>query len=151
MLVTIDELRAKVGSEVGVSEWMRIDQEMINQFAKITADDQFQHIDPERAKATQFGGTIAHGMLTLSLLRAMYESCDAPALRGTKIAVSYGANRLRFTAPVPSGGRVRGHFKLISLEEKDPKKIMETFEFMVEIEGQERPALIAEWLIQIVL
>ncbi len=151
MLVSIDELKNRIGTEIGVSDWFLIDQKMIDSFAKLTGDDQFHHVDLERAKASPFGGTIAHGMLTLSLLRAMYESSNAPHVTGMKMAVSYGANRLRFTAPVPSGKRVRGHFKLLDVTEKLPSAIMETLEFNVEIEGGDRPALVAEWLIQIVL
>ncbi len=150
MLVSIDELKKRIGEEIGVSDWFLIDQEMIDSFAKLTGDDQFHHVDPERAKASSFGGTIAHGMLTLSLLRAMYESSNAPHPTGMKMAVSYGANRLRFTAPVPSGRRVRGHFKLLDVADKMPSAIMETLEFSVEVEDQDKPALIAEWLIQIV-
>jgi acyl dehydratase len=149
--IELSELRSMVGTEIGVSDWFLIDQDMINQFAKLTGDDQFHHVDVVRAKDSPFGGTIAHGMLTLSLLRAMYERSNAPGLKGTKAAISYGANKLRFTAPVRSGKRVRGHFKLVSLEQKSSNAVMQTFEFLVEVEDENRPALIAEWLIQITL
>lgn len=149
--INIGQLRALIGKEIGLSKWFLIDQDMIDKFADLTGDDQFHHVDPERAKATPFGGTIAHGLLTLSLLRAMFEGSNAPRVQGMTMAISYGANRLRFTAPVPSGKRVRGRFILSDLVEKDPRTFMQTFEFTVEIEGEERPALIAEWLIMLVL
>ncbi|KXU30509.1 nodulation protein NodN [Sphingobium sp. 22B] len=149
-MCTLDELRSMVGQEVGVSDWYLIDQDMVNRFADLTDDHQFHHVDPERARDSPFGTTIAHGMLTLSLLRSMYESSKAPVLDGTSMAVSYGANRLRFTAPVPTGSRVRGHFTLADLNEGDDGRVLQTFTFTVEIEGQSRPALIAEWLIQFV-
>ncbi|MGY3484781.1 acyl dehydratase [Bradyrhizobium sp. USDA 4011] len=149
--ISIDQLRKLVGKEIGLSKWFVIDQEMINEFAKLTGDDQFHHTDPERAKLTPFGGTIAHGLLTLSLLRAMFEESNAPRVHGMTMAISYGANRLRFTAPVRSGGRVRGRFVLSDLVEKDPRTFMQTFEFTVEIENEEKPALIAEWLIMLIL
>jgi acyl dehydratase len=151
MSVSIEDLKTRIGSEIGVPGWLLIDQEMIDSFAKLTGDNQFHHVDLERAKASPFGGTIAHGMLTLSLLRSMYESSNAPRVEGMKMVVSYGANRLRITSPVRSGKRVRGRFKLLDVMEKVPSAIIETLEFKVDMEGEEKPALIAEWLIQIIL
>ena len=113
--ISIEALSARVGGELGISEWFRIDQGMIDAFADLTQDRYFIHIDPARAAATQFGGTIAHGFLTMSMLSAMaYQAC--PAVEGTKTQVNYGFNRLRFVAPVPTGSRIRGRFVLKSFD-----------------------------------
>lgn len=134
-----------IGQEVGVSRWIEVDQARIDAFAEITEDRQFIHIDPERAKATPFGGTIAHGFLTLSLASAM--SYDAvPPLEGVVMGVNYGFDKLRFLAPVPAGARVRGRFKLLSAEDKGGGRWLLKHELTVEIEGGDKPALIAEWL-----
>lgn len=134
-----------IGQEVGVSRWIEVDQARIDAFADITEDRQFIHIDPERAKATPFGGTIAHGFLTLSLASAM--SYDAvPPLEGVVMGVNYGFDKLRFLAPVPAGSRVRGRFKLLSAEDKGGGRWLLKHELTVEIEGGDKPALIAEWL-----
>jgi acyl dehydratase len=134
-----------IGQEVGVSRWIEVDQARIDAFADITEDRQFIHIDPERAKATPFGGTIAHGFLTLSLASAM--SYDAvPPLEGVVMGVNYGFDKLRFLAPVPAGSRVRGRFRLLSAEDKGGGRWLLKHELTVEIEGGDKPALIAEWL-----
>ena len=134
-----------IGQEVGVSRWIEVDQARIDAFAEITEDRQFIHIDPERAKATPFGGTIAHGFLTLSLASAM--SYDAvPPLEGVVMGVNYGFDKLRFLAPVPAGSRVRGRFRLLSAEDKGGGRWLLKHELTVEIEGGDKPALIAEWL-----
>jgi acyl dehydratase len=134
-----------IGQEVGVSRWIEVDQARIDAFADITEDRQFIHIDPERARATPFGGTIAHGFLTLSLASAM--SYDAvPPLEGVVMGVNYGFDKLRFLAPVPAGSRVRGRFKLVSAEDKGGGRWLLKHELTVEIEGGDKPALIAEWL-----
>lgn len=134
-----------IGQEVGVSRWITVDQARIDAFAEITEDRQFIHIDPERAKATPFGGTIAHGFLTLSLASAM--SYDAvPPLEGVVMGVNYGFDKLRFLAPVPAGSRVRGRFRLLSAEDKGSGRWLLKHELTVEIEGGDKPALIAEWL-----
>lgn len=134
-----------IGQEVGVSRWIEVDQARIDAFADITEDRQFIHIDPERARATPFGGTIAHGFLTLSLASAM--SYDAvPPLEGVVMGVNYGFDKLRFLAPVPAGSRVRGRFKLLSAEDKGGGRWLLKHELTVEIEGGDKPALIAEWL-----
>ena len=139
------ELHALIGQEVGVSKWIEIDQARINAFADATEDWQFIHIDPEAAKQTPFGGTIAHGFLTLSLLSAM--TYDAvPPLDGVAMGVNYGFDKLRFIAPVPAGSKVRGRFKLLSAEDKGGGRWLIKHEVTVEIEGAEKPALIAEWL-----
>jgi acyl dehydratase len=141
----MDAMRAAVGTEMGVSDWTRIDQPMVDAFAKLTGDTYFIHTDPERAKReAPYGGTIAHGFLTLSLLANMaYQA--TPAVQGTKTGVNYGFNRLRFVAPVPTGSRVRGHFVLKAFDVQ-PTRWQTTYEVTVEIEGGSKPALVAEWL-----
>lgn len=148
-LVPVEQLFARVGEQVGSSEWVLVDQAMIDRFADATGDHQFIHIDAEKAKSTPFGGTIAHGFLTLSLFPLLHEKSDVPGIEGTKMGVNYGGNKVRFLAPVRSGKRVRGHFKLLELETKRPGQYQQTLEFTVEIEGEEKPALIAEWISQI--
>ena len=142
------DMQAKVGETLGSSEWILVDQEMINKFADATGDHQFIHVNPEAAKMTPFGGTIAHGFLTLSLFPVMMAKSDCPKVEGVKMGVNYGGNKVRFLAPVRSGKQVRGHFKLLELEEKRPGQWQQTLELTVEIEGEEKPALIAEWITQ---
>lgn len=139
------ELASLIGQEVGVSRWIEIDQARIDAFAKITEDEQFIHVDPEAAKATPFGGTIAHGFLTLSLASAMSYDAVKP-LEGVVMGVNYGFDKLRFLAPVPAGSKVRGRFKLLSADDKGSGRWLLKHELTVEIEGSEKPALIAEWL-----
>lgn len=146
--VTADELKGLVGTEVGVSEWLTVDQDMINKFAEATGDHQFIHVDVEKAKLTPFGGTIAHGFLSLSLMPTLGDKADLPRLAGIKMGVNYGGNKTRFLAPVRSGKRVRGHFKLLEIEEKRPGQWQQTMEYTLEIEGEDKPALIAEWVSQ---
>ncbi|MBB5745087.1 MaoC family dehydratase [Brevundimonas variabilis] len=139
------DLAALIGTEMGVSRWFEIDQARIDAFAEVTEDRQFIHVDPEAAKATPFGGTIAHGFLTLSLASAM--TYDAvPPLDGVVMGVNYGFDKLRFLAPVPVGSRIRGRFRLLSAEDKGGGRWLLKHELTVEIEGSEKPALIAEWL-----
>jgi len=145
---TPQELQTKVGQNIGTSEWVLVDQDMINKFADATGDHQFIHIDEEKAKLTPFGGTIAHGFLTLSLIPMLGQKTDAPKIEGIKMGVNYGGNKVRFLAPVRSGKRVRSHVKLLELEEKRPGQWQQTNEITVEIEGEEKPALIAEWITQ---
>jgi acyl dehydratase len=143
--IPVARLPELIGQEVGVSRWIEVDQARIDAFADITEDRQFIHIDPERARATPFGGTIAHGFLTLSLASAM--SYDAvPPLEEVVMGVNYGFDKLRFLAPVPAGSRVRGRFKLLSAEDKGGGRWLLKHELTVEIEGGDKPALIAEWL-----
>jgi acyl dehydratase len=146
--ITPQELAAKVGEQLGTSEWVLVDQEMINKFADATGDHQFIHIDEAAAKMTPFGGTIAHGFLTLSLFPVFSATSDGPKVAGIKMGVNYGGNKVRFLAPVRSGKRVRGHFKLLGLDEKRPGQWQQTIELTVEIEGEDKPALIAEWITQ---
>jgi acyl dehydratase len=146
--VSIDELKARVGQPIGTSEWLTVSQEMIDKFADATGDHQFIHVDPEKAKLTPFGTTIAHGFLSLSLMPVLTQMADLPRLDGIKMGVNYGGNKTRFLAPVRSGKRVRGHFKLLELDEKRPGQWQQTIEYTLEIEGEDKPALIAEWISQ---
>ena len=146
--MTPQQLQSKVGEHLGTSDWVLVDQEMINKFADATGDHQFIHIDEEKAKLTPFGGTIAHGFLTLSLLPLLGASTDGPKVGGIKMGVNYGGNKVRFLAPVRSGKRVRSHIKLLELDEKRPGQWQQTNEITIEIEGEEKPALIAEWITQ---
>ena len=147
-IASIDEIKAKVGQEVGVSDWILVDQARIDTFADVTEDPQFIHVDPVRAAQTPFGGTIAHGFLTLSLLSRM--AADA-MLRpdGIKMGVNYGFEKVRFIAPVRSGKRVRGRFTLAAFEEKRPGQYQFTHSVTVQIEGEDKPALIADWIGQL--
>ena len=127
------------------SSWILIDQDMINTFADVTGDHQFIHVDPQKAAATPFGGTIAHGFLTLSLIpRILMEVVPEP--EGVVSTVNYGCNRLRFLSPVPSGAKVRGNVTLTGVEPSGSNAVTLTFEIGIDIEGQDKPALIAEWL-----
>lgn len=139
------ELSSLIGQEVGVSRWFEIDQARIDAFADITEDHQFIHVDPEAAGQTPFGGTIAHGFLTLSLASAMSYDAVKP-LDGVVMGVNYGFDKLRFLAPVPAGSRVRGRFKLLSAEDKGGGRWLIKHELTIEIDGADKPALIAEWL-----
>ncbi len=146
--VTKDEMMDMVGKDIGTSDWVTVDQAMIDQFADATGDHQFIHVNEEAAKMTPFGQTIAHGFLTLSLLSDLAAKADPPRMEGVKMGVNYGLNKVRFIAPVKSGKKVRGHFKLNELIEKKPGQFQQTLEATVEIEGEEKPALIAEWISQ---
>jgi acyl dehydratase len=144
-LASLDQIRSRISEEVGVSSWLTIDQARIDAFAEATEDRQFIHTDPAAAAQTMFGGTIAHGFLTLSLLSRM--GAEAMLLPETaKMAVNYGFDRIRFLAPVRSGSRVRGRFTLDSVEEKAPGQILMRHVVTVEIEGGDKPALTAVWL-----
>ncbi|MFN3473710.1 MAG: MaoC family dehydratase [Blastomonas sp.] len=146
--ISAQEMQGMVGQTLGTSEWLLVDQEMINKFADATGDHQFIHVNEEMAKMTPFGGTIAHGFLTLSLFPVLMAKSDCPRVDGVKMGVNYGGNKVRFLAPVRSGKRVRGHFKLLELDEKRPGQWQQTLEFTVEIEGEDKPAVIAEWISQ---
>jgi acyl dehydratase len=144
-VTTLTEIKSRIGDEVGVSSWILIDQPRIDAFADATEDRQFIHVDPEAAMRTPFGGTIAHGFLSLSLLSRMGgEAMLIP--EGLKMAVNYGLDRVRFLAPVRSGKRVRGRFTLDSVEEKAPGQWLLRHTVTVEIEHEEKPALTAVWL-----
>ena len=144
-VASIEEIQGRVGSEIGVSDWILVDQARIDAFADATEDHQFIHVDPAAAAAAGLSGTIAHGFLSLSLLSRM--AADAMLLpEGLKMALNYGFDRIRFLAPVRSGKRVRGRFVLDSVEEKAPGQILMRHIVTVEIEGGDKPALTAEWL-----
>lgn len=144
-IVALGEIRDRVGHEIGVSGWLTMDQQRIDEFAESTEDRQFIHIDPQAAAQTPFGTTIAHGFLSLSMLSRMAaEAMLVPD--STKMAVNYGLDRVRFIAPVKSGKRIRGRFQLDSIEEKAPGQLLLRHTVTVEIEGEEKPALTAEWL-----
>jgi acyl dehydratase len=139
------DIRSRIGEEVGLSSWLTIDQKRIDEFADATEDRQFIHTDPHAAAQTPFGGTIAHGFLSLSMLSRMAtEGMLVPD--SIKMAVNYGLDRVRFIAPVRSGKRIRGRFRLDSVEEKAPGQLLLRHTVTVEIEGEEKPALTAEWL-----
>lgn len=145
-IVELAQIKGMVGSEIGQSAWIEVSQLKIDAFANITGDWQFIHIDPGRAaRETPFGGAIAHGFLTLSLLSAMGASV-VPRVEGLTMGVNYGFDRVRFLSPVPAGARVRGHFTLIEAEERAPGELTLKMRVEVEIEGARKPALLAEWL-----
>jgi len=137
--------RALIGREIGASDWHEITQAAIDAFAELTVDHQFIHVDPARARATALGGTVAHGFLTLSFL-SNFAHQVVPPLAGAAMSLNYGFEKLRFLAPVPAGARVRGRFALKDLRERRAGEWLLALEVRVEIEGSEKPALIAEWL-----
>ena len=139
-------MEAKIGQEVGVSNWIMVDQAMIDDFAKTTHDNQWIHIDPERAAAeTPFGGTIAHGFLTLSLGSRFAYDCFSMA-PGQVMGINYGFNKLRFLNPVRAGSRLRGRFVMSSVTQRNATDLLRETALTIEIEGSETPALVADWL-----
>lgn len=146
--MTPQELQAKVGQNIGISDWFEVSQERINKFAEATGDFQFIHVDEEKAKLTPFGGTIAHGFLTLSLIPVLSAMTEGARVSDVKMGVNYGGNKTRFISPVRAGKRVRAHVKLLDLTEKRPGQWQQTNEYTIEIEGEDKPALIAEWVMQ---
>ncbi len=140
-----EDLKDYIGKETGISDWSAIDQNRINIFADVTEDHQFIHVNPAAAAKTPFGGTVAHGFLTLSML-SHFAKNTVLVLEGVKMGVNYGFDKVRFMAPVKSGKRVRGHFTLMSVDEKQPGQFQFKYAVKVEIEGEEKPALMAEWL-----
>ena len=144
-VASLDAIRARVGEEIGTSSWLTLDQQRIEAFADATEDRQFIHVDPQAAALTPFGGTIAHGFLSLSMLSRM--AAEAILVPDTaNMVVNYGLDRVRFVAPVRSGKRIRGRFVLDAVEEKSPGQILLHHTVTVEIEGEDKPALVAEWL-----
>jgi len=144
-IASLEAIRAQIGSEIGVSDWILVDQDRINAFAEATEDHQFIHVDPAAAAQTPFGGTIAHGFLSLSLLSRM--AADVMQVPDTtKMAVNYGLDRVRFIAPVRAGSRVRGRFILDAIEDKAPGQLLLRHTVTVEIENVPKPALTAHWL-----
>jgi acyl dehydratase len=143
---TLSALAECVGQDVATSEWITITQAQVNQFADATHDHQWIHVDPERAAAGPFGGPIAHGFLTLSLLPAFFGSSFS--VSESRMGVNYGLNKVRFTAPVPVGSRLRAHMKLLACEPVEPKGMQMTFEVSVEREGATKPVCVAESLVR---
>lgn len=142
-----EELAARVGTEIGASDWIAVTQPMVDAFANVTDDHYFLHVDRERAAALPFGGTIAHGFLTLSLLAMMgYQAC--PFVAGARYPLNYGFNRVRFVAPVPVGARVRGRFVLREALVVSGEQRQLAYDATVDIEGAARPALVADWLLR---
>lgn len=142
---TKETIKAKIGKEVGVSDWVTIDQDMINRFADLTGDHQFIHVNPELAAQTPFGGTIAHGFLVLSLIAKFGQSADF-VMEGVTMGVNYGFDKVRLVAPVRTGKRVRARFVLKDMVERAPGQWLSTLGVTVEIEGEAKPAIIADWL-----
>jgi len=153
MAVTVvpkEQLADHVGTEYAPSEWVTLDQERINTFADCTEDHQFIHIDEEKAAQTPFGGTIAHGFLTLSMLSKMMEG-QGVVPENIVMGINYGFDKVRFLAPVRAGKRVRTQRKLVSVDQKDDNRFLMKSEVTVEIEGEDTPALVAEWLTMMVV
>ena len=140
------ELPGYIGKEVGVTDWFQIDQERIDRFAEATEDYQYIHIDKERAAQTPFGATIAHGFLTLSLLSMFSNKNGGIKLKGAVMGINYGLDKVRFINPVKVDSNIRAHFTLLEASEKQPGRYLLKHYVTVEIEGEEKPALIAEWL-----
>ena len=143
---TLQDLAACVGQEVAVSDWITVTQEQVNRFADATGDHQWIHVDIERAKAGPFGGPIAHGFLTLSMLPKFYEA--AFEVTESRMGVNYGLNRVRFMAPVPVGGRLRGRMKLLTSEPIANDGLQMTWETTIELEGSPKPACVAESVVR---
>lgn len=147
--VTLEEFRKLIGKSLGTSPWIEVSQQMIDRFAEVTGDDDSIHIDPEYARSTALGGTVAQGFLSLSLLPRLFRMADPPYPADVRLRLNYGCDRLRFVSPVSAGARVRGRFMLTTLAEKRPGQLQLTMESVLEIEGGEKPALVAEWITQI--
>jgi len=143
--VTREQLDRMVGQTLGVSGWLLVDQERVNRFADVTLDHQFIHVDAERAKATPFGGTIAHGFLTLSLLVPLCLDF-IPVLANRSLVVNYGFDKVRFVAPVRVGKRIRAVSTLAEVTERKPGNVIMKIGATIEIENEDKPALVAEWL-----
>jgi acyl dehydratase len=143
--IRVDQLEDFIGKEVGVSDWMVIDQDRINKFAEATGDHQYIHVDPERAAQTPFGCTIAHGFLTMSLLVKLgYQA--GTKIENTAMVINYGLDKLRFINPVKVNSKIRARFELATVQQKKPDQYLLKHVVTIEIEGEEKPALIAEWL-----
>ncbi|MEP1230595.1 MAG: MaoC family dehydratase [Litorimonas sp.] len=144
-IIKTADLPSLVGTEIGVTDWMEIDQERVNVFADVTDDHQFIHVDPDKAKMSAFGGPIAHGFLTLSLLSKFAETAGF-AIEGAQMGLNYGFEKIRFLAPVKVGQKIRGRFTLQSIDEKRPGQYLFTYGVIVEIDGEDKPALVADWM-----
>lgn len=144
-VIKVDDIPNWVGKETGASDWVKIDQERINVFADVTEDHQFIHVDEDAAKLTPFGGTVAHGFLTLSMLSKLAGGAVL-VLDGVKMGVNYGFEKVRLMSPVRAGKNIRGVFVLAEANERGPGQWQFKYNVKVEIEGEEKPALVAEWL-----
>lgn len=142
--ISVGDLSGRVGEEIGVSPWFEVTQERIDLFAKAIDDPQWIHIDPERAKTGPFGTTIAHGFLTLSLLSHLIE--NTLSFEARRMGINYGLNKVRFTAPLPSGSRIRARFVLANYEPIAGNGVQNTWNVSIEREGGDKPVLVAEWL-----
>ncbi len=140
-----EQAKALIGQEIGVSDWMVVDQNRINQFADCTEDHQFIHVDEAAAKKTPFGGTLAHGFLTLSLMSKLAGTASL-TLHGTKMGINYGFDRLRFINPVMAGAEIRGRFVLADFAERKPGEYLLTYDVTIDIKDSNKPALVARWL-----
>lgn len=148
--ISLDEYKGRVGHLVGTSDWTTLDQVRIDRFADVTEDRQFIHIEPEAARSTPFGGTIAHGFLSLSMLSAM-AATGLPKIASASMEINYGFDRVRFLTPVRSGQRIRSVFSLLKVEERSAGQWLSTVDVKVEIENHEKLAAVAEWLIMTVV
>lgn len=138
-----DDLKSAVGTEAGVSNWLEISQERINKFASATGDEQWIHVDPERAAHEMPGGkTIAHGLLSLSLIPMFMR--QVIGLKGLRNTLNYGANKIRYLTPLPAGSRLRGRLRILEAQDVPPNALRVTYKVAIEIEGGERPACVAE-------
>ena len=142
--LTREELFGLVGQELGTSDWFQFDQNRINKFADVTEDRQFIHVDPARAADSPFGGTIVHGMLTLSLIVHLCENF-VPAIEGVRMVINYGFDRVRFATPVKADGRVRAVVMLKDAKERSGQILVKA-KITIEVEGKSKPALVVEWL-----
>lgn len=143
--ITLRDVRGLIGKEIGISDWITVTQQTIDGFADATDDHQFIHTDPVRAAETPFGGTIAHGFLSLSLLSAMNYNC-LPKVREQTMGINYGFDKVRFMTPVKCGARVRGRFTMADARFRGAGMIMVTYDVTVDIENERKPALTATWL-----
>ncbi|PPR79566.1 MAG: putative enoyl-CoA hydratase 1 [Alphaproteobacteria bacterium MarineAlpha2_Bin1] len=146
-----EQLNQMIGKDLGLSNWYKIDQSLINNFAKCTGDEQFIHVDDERSRLeSPFGGTIAHGFLSLSLLTKLANESNFE-IENTKIAINYGFDKIRFIQPVKSGKKIRSKFSLLSISERKKDEILVKYGVTVELENEAKPVLFAEWLLLLVL
>jgi len=145
VISSVDELKQHIGQEMRVGDWFEVTQDRVNGFADVTGDHQWIHVDTERGKNGPFGGTIAHGLLTLSLSPMLFQNSQGVKLNlQPKMGINYGYNRIRFPSPVPVGKRIRGRTRLVSVEEVQPGVIQQVQEITVEVEGSSKPAMVAE-------
>jgi acyl dehydratase len=152
LVSSVEELKQLVGQETRVGDWFEVTQASVDAFADATGDHQWIHVDPERAKSGPFGGTIAHGLYTLSIGHLLFQGGQSVKLQiPVKMGINYGYNRIRFPSPVRVGSRIRGRSKLVSVEEVEPNVLQQVQEVMVEVEGQTKPAMVAEHVTRLYL